>query len=63
MVSDNEEIVAGRPLLLPRSELGCDCVSPFLFAVFAQMFACKLTAVKGRNPDAPRNLNKVTITK
>ncbi|PKM61189.1 MAG: glutamine--fructose-6-phosphate aminotransferase, partial [Firmicutes bacterium HGW-Firmicutes-21] len=41
----------------------CDCGSAFLFAVFAQMFACKLTAVKGRNPDAPRNLNKVTITK
>lgn len=53
---------AGRsPSLVPK--LGCDCVSPFLFAVFAQMFACKLTAVKGRNPDAPRNLNKVTITK
>ena len=63
LVSDNEEIVAGRPFSFLVPKLGCDCVSPFLFAVFAQMFACKLTAVKGRNPDAPRNLNKVTITK
>ena len=63
LVSDNDEITAGRPLSFELPKTGCDCVSPFLFAVFAQMFACKLTAVKGRNPDAPRNLNKVTITK
>lgn len=63
LVSDNEEIVANRPLAIKIPKLGSDAVSPFLFAVFAQMFACKLTAVKGRNPDAPRNLNKVTITK
>ena len=63
LVSDNEDIVAGRPFSFLVPKLGCDCVSPFLFAVFAQMFACKLTTVKGRNPDAPRNLNKVTITK
>lgn len=63
LVSDNEDIVAGRPFSFLVPKLGCDCVSPFLFAVFAQMFAYKLTTVKGRNPDAPRNLNKVTITK
>jgi len=63
LVSDNDEILANRPLAIKLPKMGNDCVSPFLFAVFAQMFACKLTAVKGRNPDAPRNLNKVTITK
>lgn len=63
LVSDNEEITADRPLAIKIPKIGSDCASPFLFAVFAQMFACKLTAVKGRNPDAPRNLNKVTITK
>ena len=63
LVSDNEEIVKDRALAVKVPSLGCDCVTPFLFAIFAQMFACKLTAVKGLNPDAPRNLNKVTITK
>jgi len=43
--------------------LGNDDTSVFFNAAFAQMFACKLTAIKGRNPDAPRNLKKVTITK
>ena len=63
VVSDNDEIIKNRPLGFKIPNLGCDCVAPFMFAIFAQMFACKLTAVKGRNPDAPRNLNKVTITK
>lgn len=63
LVSDNDEIIANRNLAIKLPKIGSDCVSPFLFAVFAQMFACKLAEVKGRNPDAPRNLNKVTITK
>ena len=43
LVSDNEDIVAGRPFSFLVPKLGCDCVSPFLFAVFAQMQAddCK----------------------
>lgn len=35
----------------------------FAFALFAQMFACKISCGIGNNPDAPRALNKVTITK
>lgn len=35
----------------------------FTFALFAQMFACKISCSIGNNPDAPRALNKVTITK
>ena len=36
-----------------------------LFAAVAamQIFACKLSLAKGLNPDAPRGLSKVTITK
>lgn len=37
--------------------------SMFAFALFAQMFACKISCAIGNNPDAPRALNKVTITK
>lgn len=35
----------------------------FVFALFAQMFACKVSCAIGNNPDSPRALNKVTITK
>jgi glucosamine--fructose-6-phosphate aminotransferase (isomerizing) len=35
----------------------------FAFALFAQMFACKISCAIGNNPDAPRALNKITITK
>ena len=38
-------------------------VCMFVFALFAQMFACKISCAIGNNPDAPRALNKVTITK
>lgn len=35
----------------------------FAFAIFAQMFACKISCDIGNNPDSPRALSKVTITK
>ena len=35
----------------------------FAFALFAQMLACKISCGIGNNPDSPRSLNKVTITK
>lgn len=35
----------------------------FAFAMFAQMLACKISCGIGNNPDSPRALNKVTITK
>ena len=38
-------------------------VCMFAFAIFAQMLACKISCAIGNNPDAPRALNKVTITK
>ena len=38
-------------------------VCMFAFAIFAQMLACKISCAIGNNPDAPRALSKVTITK
>lgn len=35
----------------------------FNFAMFAQMLACKVSVGVGNNPDAPRVLQKITITK
>ena len=40
-----------------------DLISPFYNVVWAQLFACKLSLSKGINPDAPRGLKKVTITR
>jgi len=42
---------------------GCDVVTPLFSVVFAQIFACKLAILKGFNPDSPRGLSKITITK
>ena len=38
-------------------------VAIFAFAIFAQMLACKISCAIGNNPDSPRALSKVTITK
>lgn len=35
----------------------------FAFALFAQMLSCKISCLLGNNPDEPRALEKVTITK
>lgn len=40
-----------------------DRIAMFAFALFAQMLACKISCAIGNNPDSPRALNKVTITK
>lgn len=37
--------------------------APFHFTLFAQLFAAALAEAKGIDPDAPRNLKKVTITR
>ena len=64
MVSDDESLLKEGSV---GFQIPCakklDMLATFGFAVFAQLFACNLTAVKGRNPDAPRGLKKVTVTK
>lgn len=40
-----------------------DMISPFFNVIVAQMFACRLSLAKGLNPDSPRGLKKVTVTK
>ncbi len=40
-----------------------ELTSSFAFALFAQMLACKLSCLLEKNPDEPRALKKVTITR
>ncbi len=40
-----------------------EILSPIYFTVAAQLYACGLSLAKGLNPDCPRNLRKVTVTR
>lgn len=40
-----------------------EVISPFASAVAGQVFACALSVLKGNDPDHPRGLKKVTITR
>lgn len=48
-----------------RVEIPCseEAIAPFAFVTAAQLLALKLSLARGLNPDAPRGLKKVTITK
>lgn len=66
LIVTNDEKLAGR-----YPETNCalldfpvpEEICMFAFALFAQMFACKVSCAIGNNPDSPRALKKVTITK
>ena len=63
IVSNNDEIceMGNVSFKIPKTEN--DMISPFYNVVLAQMFACQLALAKGLDPDRPRGLNKVTITR
>lgn len=63
VVSNNEHMLEAANCSFTIPQTDNDIVSPFYNAVVAQMFACRLSLAKGLNPDAPRGLKKVTITK
>lgn len=63
ILSNNAEILEMGDVAFEIPSTDKDYISPFLNVVTAQMFACSLTLIKGLNPDSPRGLNKVTITR
>lgn len=63
VVSNNKDILGMGTCGFTIPETSNDMISPFYNVVVAQMFACQLALVKGMNPDSPRGLKKVTITK
>jgi glutamine---fructose-6-phosphate transaminase (isomerizing) len=63
VVSNNKAVLDLGTCGFAIPETNNDMVSPFFNVVIAQMFACQLALVKGMNPDSPRGLHKVTITK
>jgi glucosamine--fructose-6-phosphate aminotransferase (isomerizing) len=63
IVSNNQAMLELATTAFPIPETDNDLISPFFNAVIAQMFACQLAKVKELDPDHPRLLNKVTITR
>ncbi len=63
VISGNPEALALSPYAIKIPDAKNDLVSFFELAVFGQMFASSLSLAKGLDPDAPRGLRKVTITK
>lgn len=62
VISDNAEVCADADCKIMVPETGSELVSPFVNAVAAQLFACRLSQLKGLNPDNPRMLHKITVT-
>lgn len=63
IISDNQDLlqIADCPLPLP---VGIpEWLSPLVAIVPAQLFSYHLTLIKGIDPDTPRGLTKVTLTK
>ncbi|HEY8390147.1 MAG TPA: SIS domain-containing protein [Clostridia bacterium] len=63
VMTNDQTIAQGATdtMLLPVE--GSDYVMPFYNVVASQLWACYMSVARGLNPDAPRGLKKVTITK
>lgn len=60
--SDIKEVldIADNSVAMPTVH---SLAAPFIYTLAIQMYAADMADVLGKNPDAPRNLKKVTITK
>jgi len=63
VISNDENALSKGTSSFAIPQTNDDIVSPFYNAVVAQLFACNLSLAKGLNPDSPRMLQKVTVTK
>lgn len=64
VITDDAASFAGKGAHVVEVPGGEDeSLTIFRFAMAAQMLACKVSCGKGRNPDCPRALKKVTVTK
>ena len=63
VISNKQEIADKGDIAIKLPDAAEGPAAIFAGAACAQMFACRLAAAKGLNPDAPRGLTKVTVTK
>lgn len=62
VISDNQQIASSEKYGICIPSLGNDALSPYLFVIAMQLFALKLTQVKGIDPDKSEFIKKVTVT-
>lgn len=63
VISNKEELLGIGSCSFSIPYTNNDLISPFYNVTVAQMFACQLALIKGLDPDKPRGLNKVTVTR
>lgn len=63
VVSDDEAVCGSGSCSCVTPKSASDFTSPFINVTFAQIFACRLALAKNLDPDEPRLLHKVTITR
>lgn len=63
VISDRDEPLEGQRYAVKIPNVHDDAISPYLFAIAMQLFALKLTVVKGLDPDKSTVIKKVTVTK
>jgi len=62
-ISDSQEILSLGNTALPFAEGSPEWLSPILAVLPGQLFALRLSIAKGIDPDVPRGLRKVTVTR
>lgn len=63
VITDDKTIVPSNCGIIETPSTGCELTSAFMFALVVQLLACKLTEVRGIDPDVSEVIRKVTITK
>ena len=62
ITDDADAVPAGvTPIIIP--DTGCELTTPFISVLIFQILACKMTIVRGIDPDKAGVINKITITK
>ncbi len=62
-ISDDDVILDAADTPLQAPAIRNEIFTPIVYVVFGQLFAYYLSVCKGHNPDQPRGLKKVTITR
>ena len=62
-LSDDEGLLATADAALPLAGAAPDWLAPVTAVVLGQLFALALCRARGLDPDAPRGLRKVTLTR
>ena len=63
VISDNDDILSDCKYAIKVPSTESDVLSPYMFVIAMQLFALKLTEVKGLDPDKSDVIKKVTVTK